>query len=412
VRVIDLADELGFATADQRLAAGDLAIRLGDLDRAVRIAEGMGTPSFRGLLEARIAHERGELEAAVARYEEVARLWPDNAFLRYHEARALEQLGDLDRAIELYRHATRIEATATDAQTRIALILEAEGRFGDSLNVLATQASRGPLDLEGDLVFARLLGRVGALDDLRAQIVAWQARHPAAIVEGLTAFASGLRLRGEARAALSFTGFIDPSGLVESPAGPGFVREMLRAASASGEPSEALGALIDEALEAVPKSAEWVAVDGYRAELAGDASRALDRYEAALAADATLDWVVAARARLRARDAPEESEAVASSLLEAAQTDRAIDEAATVVRALAQAGHVARARRLYAVLLDRRPYDVEAVVALCAGGAEIEDEEDLAGRLSALSRRIQRLGRECPASERAGSAEEPSVGHS
>jgi tetratricopeptide (TPR) repeat protein len=407
VKMLALADELGVTTADQQLAAGDLAIRSGDLERAARIADEIGTPSFRGLLEARIAHDRGALEDAVARYEEVARLWPDNAFIRYHEARALEQLGDLDRAIELYRHATRIDATATDAQTRIALILEAEGRFVDALSVLATQTSRGPLDLESDLVFARLLGRALATGDLRAQIAEWHRRQPTAIVDGLTAFASGLRLRGEARAALSMIGSVDPRGLVESPGGPGFVREMLRAARAVGEPFAALDALIDEALAGGLRSAEWVAVDGYRAELAGDASRALDRYDAALAANQALEWVVAARARVRAADWPDESEAVASSLLEDARNDRAIDEAATVVRALAQAGHVARSRRLYVSLLDRRPYDVEAANALCSRDAEGEGGADLESRLSALSRRLRRLDRACPAADQVEPAASP-----
>jgi len=402
LRVLDLADELGMATADQQLAAGDLAIRSGDLERAERIADGIGPPSYRGLLEARIAHDRGAYEDAVARYEAVARLWPDNAFVRYHEARALEQLGDLDRAIELYRHATRIDAAATDAQTRIALILEAEGRPADALNVLAAQASRGPLDLESELVFARLLGRALAPGDLRAQIAEWRRRQPGAIVEGLTAFARGLTARGDARAALALIGSIDARGIAASPGGPDFVREMLSAARTADEPTsalDALDALIDGTLAADPPPAGWVAVDGYRAELSGDPMRALDRYDAALATPARIDWVVAARARVRAPDRPDESEAVAVALLADPPNDRAIDEAASVARALSDAGHAASSRRLYASILDRRPYDVEAANALCAAESGTEGQSDRDDRLAALSRRLRRLGRPCPAAD-------------
>ena len=407
LRALAITEALGTATAADRLDAADLAIRSGELERAARIAEEIRTPSYRGLLEARIMHERGELGEAVERYEEVARIWPDNAFLRYHEARALEQLGDLDRAIELYRHATRIDATATDAQTRIALILEAEGRVRDALGILSLQASRGPLDLESELVFARLLGRALPSGDLREQIAAWQRRRPAAIVEGLTAFASGRRLRGDAREALSFVDFFDPGGLVANPAGPGFVREMLRAADAAGDVSTALDALIDRALAHEPTSPAWLAVEGYAAELAGDLDRALDRYDAALAEDATLGWVVAARARVRAGSTPDESAATAASLLEAAQDDRAIEEAASVVRALAEAGRDASARGLYASLLARATLRRRG-----GGGRSVPtwgswgSSEATVARVAAASLRVGRLGRACPAASLLEAAED------
>ncbi len=397
LQLLELAEEVGVANDDQRLAAGDLAIRSGNLERAEQIAHEIGTLSFKGLLEARIAHDRGRLEEAVAGYEEAARLWPDNAFLRYHEARALEQLGDLDRAIELYRHATRIDGAATDAQTRIALILESEGRAADALNVLATQASRAQLDLESELVFARLVGRVVAPGALPDQIEAWQRRQPAAILDGLSAVVRGLLSRGEPGVALSFLDFVDRTRLVESRGGPNFVRALLRAARAANEPDAALAGIIDQALSGTPRSAEWIAVDGYRAELVGDVHRALERYDSALAEEESLGWAIAARARLGAEDAPEESAAIASSLLEDARDDREIEEVATVVRALARAGHVTQSRRLYAELLDRRPYDVEAAIALCAVIAQDDSEATTVGRSSALSRRLERVGRACPA---------------
>ena len=50
--------------------------------------------------------------------------------------------------------------------------------------------------------------------------------------------------------------------------------------------------------------------------------------------------------------------------------------------------------------------DVEAAIALCA--ADAKEPEGLARRLSALSRRTQRLGRSCPAAEHVEPAE-PSV---
>lgn len=397
LEALAIADELDRSTPEQRFAAGDLAIRAGDLERAERLAAEVGVATFRGLLEARILHARGAYEEAVARYEEVARLWPDNAFLRYHEARAVEQLGDLDRAIELYRHATRIEATATDAQTRIAKILEAEGRFGDALSVLATQAGRGPLDRSSELLFARLLGQTVAPAALGEQIRAWQSRQPAAIVEGMTAFARGLRQRGDARAALALVRVFEPNALAQHPAGPGFAREALQAAQAAGEPSPALDALIEGVLDLDAPAPEWIAVDGLRAEHAGDGSTALARYDAALDADPSLAWVEAARARLRIDDAPEVAARVARRMLDAARSDHDLDEATALARALARRGHATRSVELYASLLARRPYDVEAAIALCGAAPEDLRSAGAAARRHAASRRLRRLGRACAA---------------
>ena len=92
-----------------------------------------------------MAQEQRDPLAALQAFEGALRLWPDNPWARYHTALVAEELGDFERALAEYRYATRIEPGATDARTRGATLLLAQGRPNLALLMLLTAAAMQPV---------------------------------------------------------------------------------------------------------------------------------------------------------------------------------------------------------------------------------------------------------------------------
>jgi tetratricopeptide (TPR) repeat protein len=105
-----------------RFALADALIAEGDFERASEIAESMREPSYRSLLRGSVKLAQGDPAGALKLLESGLRLWPNNPGARYVAGQAALQLGDLDRALAEYREATRIDETATDAALAMARI--------------------------------------------------------------------------------------------------------------------------------------------------------------------------------------------------------------------------------------------------------------------------------------------------
>ena len=70
------------------------------------------------------------------------RLWPNSASVRYHAGLAAEYDGDLERAVEEYRQAVRIDAAATSGAWRLARILEGQGQREAAQIALAANSQK------------------------------------------------------------------------------------------------------------------------------------------------------------------------------------------------------------------------------------------------------------------------------
>src|SRR5262249_20742943 len=90
-----LTPSLSFEYADSLV----LAERYAD---ALKAADALTVPAQQHLVRARVAQEQGDPMLALKEYDEGLRLWPDNPWARYYAARAAEDAGDFDRALEEY----------------------------------------------------------------------------------------------------------------------------------------------------------------------------------------------------------------------------------------------------------------------------------------------------------------------
>jgi len=105
-----------------RFALADILIAEGKYDRAEEIASSMKEPSYRSLIRGSLKLAKGDPAGALRLLESGLRLWPNNAGARYVAGQAALQLGDLERALAEYREATRVGEDQTDAALAMARI--------------------------------------------------------------------------------------------------------------------------------------------------------------------------------------------------------------------------------------------------------------------------------------------------
>ena len=137
----------------------DALILAHQFDRAREVASDIQVPAQRNLILGRVAQERGDVAAALEHFDAALRLWPNNPWARYYTALAAERLGDFDRALEEYRYSIRIDQGATDARTRGAKLLVAEGDLLRAYQLLFIGVERHPLEPEGELFSMYLMAR-------------------------------------------------------------------------------------------------------------------------------------------------------------------------------------------------------------------------------------------------------------
>ena len=158
-QAIEITQAAEAPTAQLMLDYADSLILGGDLDQAMAVTDQMAVKAHAEIIRARIAQERGDHQQALEHFDRAFQLWPDNPWARYSAALSAEQVGDFDRAADEYRYAIRIDGQVTDAQTRLARMLIAEGDMTTALNFLAMQRAAAASSLDGLILLAELYAR-------------------------------------------------------------------------------------------------------------------------------------------------------------------------------------------------------------------------------------------------------------
>lgn len=374
----DPAPDLQFALADALI----LAERYDD---ALALARRMSLPAHRNLVEGRVYLDEGKPREALEHLTEGLRLWPDNAGARYYAARAAEQLGDFERAIEEYRYSIRADAGATDARYRLALLHEAEGK--PQLAVEAALAGpQGPPDLEAQLVALRAAARVGLEPGLR-NVTAALRRERALGPRATLAIAEATRDREGPAAAARFL-LQSPRLKLRAPGNAELLRALVIYSGAAGE-SERAAEPVEAALAARPDDADLHEIHGLLLEQRGaPAAEIRAAYTRALELDPKQAQALLALARLDAASGDGEAALALQARAAEAEPDDAepLRARAELLLALDRPGDAALELEK---LLDLHPYDAEAAATLARVRRQ-RGEAD--ARTLELERRAERFG--------------------
>ena len=374
--------------ADQLLVLADLAARSGKTERALEIARTLEVPAYQTLIRGRVSHERGDLEEAIAAYDQAAVLWPDNEFIRYHAARALEAIGDFDRALELYRHTIRINPEMTTAHLRIARIRAAEGNIALALDALAAQSARRELELEAELLLIELAARVNPPDIIFARLSEVGSRFPDSTALGLSSGMKGYRLAGHPEVAVELLEIARGHRLATADAAP-VLAELVRSARDASRLGS-IRASVESALARMPDSAELQAVHAlFRESFGEDLAGVARAYHAVLEANPRDPVALAGLARLTAAEDPGGAFDAAQSALRLPRVDRG--EIHLVGLALEnEADGRDRSFELFTDLLKSEPTDGVAARHLLAHTLEHPETLSRWGRMD-LVRRARRF---------------------
>jgi tetratricopeptide (TPR) repeat protein len=360
-RAVALAGDVGGPTPQLLFQYADALVVSGQLDRAAAVAEEMTVGAQRHLIRARVAQERGQHARALEQFDEALRVWPDNAFARYYAALAAEKLGDFDRAIEEYRYSIRISVGATDARTRAARLLIAEGQELRAYQLLFLDVDGAPLDPEGELLSMYLMARVANPQQLQTSLIALGARDPARLPLALARGAEGAADRAGPAAALSLLRGAPGIDYADPSAAPA-LRALVHFAHGAGRPDVATRA-VDTALAAHPEAAVFQELQGLHLELGGAASeRGRAAYQRALELDAGNARALAGLGRLALSSDPEQALAFFDRAAVADPSEP--KHALAAARALLAAGATQRAERRLEALLEEHPLEGAAAAEL------------------------------------------------
>jgi tetratricopeptide (TPR) repeat protein len=169
------------------LTHADLLARAERHAEALEVAKKLERDEYRGLIEARVHLNELRPAEALARLEEVLPSWPNNPGARYYAARAAEQLGDFERAIEEYRQSIRSGPEQTDAGLRLANLYFEAGALQNAWNSAAQYFRANPTDPAGVRI---LLRTATAADDA-------SVRHLFANLNGSPMWPTALAIRAE-----------------------------------------------------------------------------------------------------------------------------------------------------------------------------------------------------------------------
>jgi tetratricopeptide (TPR) repeat protein len=317
-------------------------------------------------------------------------LWPDNAVARYYAARAAEQVGDFDRAVDEYRFSIRAGPGATDARVRLARLHLAEGSPQLALAVIQTDLARSatPEAILLQLEIAAQRGEIGRLPEYVERVV----RTPELWPRAVAAMARGTRRRAGPGAGEQVVRGqrLDLTQPVNAPALRELVVSLLEASQA-----QAALRLVDSAARGHPEVAAFHEIRGLALAGGGEASAARSAYERAVELEPENAAALAGLARLA--DRAGDAEAALDLYARAAAADAA--DAAPLVSAaelLIRLGRGAEAEQHLAEALGRDPYDGEAALRL----AELRLARGLDGaRTRKLLKRAARFGSEREAAE-------------
>jgi tetratricopeptide (TPR) repeat protein len=330
------------------------------LDRALEVAKEIPVPAQSHLIRGRVAQERGDPAGALKEFDQALRVWPDNAVARYYTALAAEQKGDFDRALEEYRYAIRVDVGATDARTRAAKLLIAQGEYLRAYQVLFLEVDKAPLEPEGEALGMYLMARVANPKQLHQALTGLAQRQPGRLPLALTRGAEGAAERAGPRAALNL--LVGAPGVdYTSPHAAPLLRALVRYAHAAGKPSIARKA-IDAALAAHPEVAIFHEIQGLQLELGDASDEARAAYQRALELDPKNAGALAGLGRLALHGEP----AQAVGFFDRAAAANPADPSAELgaARALRASGRTDEAERRLDALLDKNPFLAEAAAEI------------------------------------------------
>jgi tetratricopeptide (TPR) repeat protein len=153
-------------------------------------------PAYAFLLRARVLQEQDRPAEALEQLDAGLALWPNNAVARYYAARAAEDVGDFDRAIEEYKYSLRADPRAADTRWRLAKLYVAQGKLEPAFHAVTHAWNREPetdpgakdLELMALGIVAEMGGRPGQVRGRLKSLEsppALRARAVAAAAEGL-----------------------------------------------------------------------------------------------------------------------------------------------------------------------------------------------------------------------------------
>jgi len=366
----------------------DALVLAGELETAEEQIPKLAVEAHRFLIAARVAQERGDHDKALEGFLAASQLWPDNPWARYFAALSAEQLGQWDRALEEYRYSIRIHAGSTDARTRAARLLAAQGDLSGAYHVLFLQAEDFPLGPEGLVLGAYLVARVSNASQLQDVLLRNRASDPASFVRGLARAAEGLGENDKPAAGLNLLASAPGIDWAQASAIPA-LSTLVRLAQAAGQS--------DRAREFLTSLRQKGDVPPGRLEVA---AAQLDELEGLPHDELQRAYLEAAELE---PDRPEGWQALGQLTLEknAAQAlvwfDRAVQadsEEAGVERGRARAlralGRLDEAADLLDRLLEEDPLDWKSAIA----HVELDlSREQVTARTSDLARRGVRFGR-------------------
>jgi len=181
----------------------DALIQAGRYDDALALADRMSVAPHRSLIRGRSFLEMGDPVRSLENLSEGNRLWPNNAVARYYTAVAAERAGDIDRAIEEYRYAVRIEPSATDAALRLANYYVALGEDRSAISTLSMGADGNSKAVAMQLLAARIMAKLGILNQAPRPFASWLASPPI-LATGSVAIARGIQDRDGAQKAIAY----------------------------------------------------------------------------------------------------------------------------------------------------------------------------------------------------------------
>jgi len=385
-RAVALAREVGGPNPQLLFEYADALVLSGQLDRAAGVAEEMTVRAQRHLIRARVAQERGQHALALEQFDEALRVWPDNAFAHYYAALTAEKLGDFDRAIEEYRYSIRISVGATDARTRAARLLIAQGQDLRAYQLLFLDAGNAPLEPEGELLSMYLMARVANPQQLQTSLLTLGARDPARLPLALTRGAEGAADRAGPDAALSLLRGAPGVDYADPRAAPA-LRALVRFAHGAGRPQVAARA-VDAALAANPEAVVFQEIQGLHLELGVAAPEQVRAaYQRAAQLDAGNARALAGLGRLALASDPEQAFVLFDRAATADSSEP--EHALTAARALLALGRTEQAERRLEALLEEHPLEGAAAAELVS----LDLARDVAtARTLERARRAARLG--------------------
>jgi tetratricopeptide (TPR) repeat protein len=169
-RALELADQIfemaGGPRNDQaRLGYSDILLDAGEIERAEEVAAKIEDPTYRQLVQGRIALMRGDAAGALGPLEAAVQQWPDNPGARYLAGLAALQTGEIERSISHLRESVRASSNATDAALLLARVYLERAEYEDAIRFARSYIrSRGRERSEGYVLWARALLKHGEVD--------------------------------------------------------------------------------------------------------------------------------------------------------------------------------------------------------------------------------------------------------